>query len=75
MAFQSKNLSVIAYANGFTMWHYSGAEALATISAAGYFNAVAALMNTGDIVIVNGGDSTGIRKITGTAPSVTASAI
>ena len=45
MAFQNKNLSVIAYANGFTLWHYSATETLATIAANGYFNNVKTLMN------------------------------
>jgi hypothetical protein len=74
MAFQNKNLSVIAYANGFTMWHYTGPEALTAISASGYFNSVSALMNSGDIIIVNGGDTTGLRKITATSPNVTVAA-
>jgi hypothetical protein len=74
MAFANKNLSVIAYANGFTMWHYIGTEALASISASGYFNSVASLMNMGDIIIVNGNDTTGIRKVTATSPAVTIAA-
>ena len=75
MAFTNKNLSVIAYANGFTMWHYVGSELLATISAAGYFNSISNLMNSGDVIIVNGSDTTGLRKITSTSPSVTIAAI
>lgn len=60
MAFQNKNLSVIAYANGFTLWHYSASEKLADIMASGYFNDVKTLINTGDIIIVNGSDATKI---------------
>ncbi|MBP5485387.1 MAG: hypothetical protein J6Y07_01630 [Alphaproteobacteria bacterium] len=63
MAFQNKNLSVIAYANGFTLWHYVESATLATITASGYFNAVGTLMNTGDIVIINASDKTSIKKI------------
>ena len=63
MAFQNKNLSVIAYANGFTLWHYSAAETLATITASGYFDSVKTLRNTGDIIIINGSDNTSIKKI------------
>ena len=63
MAFQNKNLSVIAYANGFTLWHYAANETFAEITASGYFNDVKTLMNNGDIVIVNGSDKTGIRAI------------
>ncbi len=63
MAFQNKNLSVIAYANGFTLWHYAATETMTTISASGYFNSVKTLMNTGDIVIINASDNTSIKKI------------
>lgn len=65
MAFQNKNLSVIAYANGFTLWHYaSTTETMTTISASGYFDSVKTLMNNGDIVIINASDNTSIKKIT-----------
>lgn len=34
MAFSVRNLSVLAYANGFTLWHYkAGSTALETTSA------------------------------------------
>jgi len=75
MAFQNKNLSVIAYANGFTMWHYQAPESLAAISSAGYFNQVSGLMSAGDVVIVNGNDTTGLRKITATSPAVAVAAL
>lgn len=64
MAFQNKNLSVIAYANGFTLWHYAANETLTTMTASGYFDDVKTLMNTGDIVIINASDNTSIKKIT-----------
>ncbi len=63
MAFQNKNLSVIAYANGFTLWHYAENVALATITASGYFDGVKSLMNSGDIVIINASDKTSIKSI------------
>ena len=76
MAFQNKNLSVIAYANGFTLWHYSSAsETLATITANGYFNNVKTLMNIGDVVIINASDNTAIKKINITASNVTTGAL
>ena len=72
MAFQNKNLSVIAYANGFTLWHYScGTETLSTITANGYFNNVKTLMNIGDIIIINASDNTAIKKINITDLNVT----
>ena len=75
MAFQNKNLSVIAYANGFTLWHYSAAETLATITANGYFNNVKTLMNIGDIIIINASDNTAIKKINITELNVTTVAL
>jgi hypothetical protein len=71
MSFQNKNLSVIAYANGFTLWHYAAMESLDEIGAAGYFDPVRALMNAGDILIVNASDDTAIRKVSATAINVT----
>ncbi|GAA0595377.1 hypothetical protein [Caenispirillum bisanense] len=61
MAFQSKDLSVLAYANGFTLWHYASADTAATIAAAGYFNRAAEMINPGDLMIVT--------SATGTAPT------
>lgn len=76
MAFQNKNLSVIAYANGFTLWHYcSASETLSTITANGYFNAVKTLMNIGDIIIINTSDNTAIKKINLTELNVTTVAL
>ena len=64
MAFQNKNLSVIAYANGFTLWHYAANETMSAISTAGYFDDVKTLMNTGDMVIINASDATSIKTVT-----------
>jgi hypothetical protein len=70
MAFANKNLSVIAYANGFTMWHYGASEKIADISKPGYFNNVKTLMNIGDVIIVNACDNTALKKVTVTGPIV-----
>ena len=75
MAFQNKKLSVIAYANGFTLWHYSANETMATISTSGYFNNVSTLMNTGDIIIINASDETSIKSITVTPETVSVAAL
>ena len=64
MAFQNKNLSVIAYANGFTLWHYKENVTLATITASGYFSSLKNLMNTGDIILINGSNGSAIKVIT-----------
>ena len=39
MAYQSKNLSALGYANGFTLWHYRTSDLAAEVDNAGYFNA------------------------------------
>ena len=75
MAFQNKNLSVIAYANGFTLWHYKENATLATITASGYFNSVKSLMNTGDIVLINGSNGSSIKTVTVTDGVVTVGAL
>ena len=63
MAFQNKNLSVIAYANGFTLWHYKANETLTAITTSGYFSPVSSLMKTGDIMLINGSNGTTIKSL------------
>ena len=53
MAFLSKDLSVLAYANGFTLWHYTSVDPAATIDTAGYFNSAADMVRVGDMVMAN----------------------
>jgi len=75
MAFQNKNLSVIAYANGFTLWHYKENATLATITASGYFASVKTLMNSGDIILINGSDGTSIKVVAIAAGVITVGAL
>jgi len=57
MPFRIRDLSVLAYANGFTLWQYQGhTDTLTAISAAGYFNAAADMLNPGDLILVAGAD-------------------
>ena len=53
MAFAARELSVLAYANGFTLWHYrtEGDDLLSS----GYFNSAQELLRTGDQIISNTG--------------------
>jgi hypothetical protein len=53
MAFQSKNLSVLAYANGFTLWHYTTADAAGDVDTQGYFNGAGDMLRTGDMLLAN----------------------
>ena len=74
MAFQSKNLSVLAYANGFTLWHYTTQDAAADVDTAGYFNAAAAMVRVGDMVLANvdtdGAAASGIFLVNANAAGV-----
>lgn len=65
MAFKNRDFSVIAYANGFTLWHYLSKDDLLKdiVDNEKYFFVVRMLMNTGDIIMINAKDSTGIRYI------------
>ena len=51
MAFNTSDLSVLAYANGFTLWHYTTSDA--AVTGAGYFNNAADLVRVNDLMIVN----------------------
>lgn len=51
MAFQSKELSVLAYANNFTLWHYTTTDS--SVVTAGYFNSAASMLRVNDLMIVN----------------------
>lgn len=51
MAFASKDLSVLAYANNFTLWHYTTFDS--SVVTAGYFNSAASMLRVNDLIIVN----------------------
>lgn len=53
MAFQSKDLSVLAYANGFTLWHYATTDVGSDVDTAGYFNDASDMVRVGDMMLAN----------------------
>jgi hypothetical protein len=53
MAFDSSNLSVLAYANNFTLWHYASVDNSGTITGANYFNSASEMMRVGDLMVIN----------------------
>ncbi|MCX4348894.1 MAG: hypothetical protein OSJ76_03815 [Alphaproteobacteria bacterium] len=55
MSFNSKNFSVMAYANGFTLWNYTTPDALTDVNTAGYFNDIAPFARIGDMVLTVAG--------------------
>ena len=57
MAFSPCNLSVLAYANGFTLWHYNaGLDHTAVAPDARFFDNARDLVSAGDVVMVTGAD-------------------
>jgi hypothetical protein len=55
MSFTVRNLSVLAYAQGFTLWHYKlGTAPLGEAALPGYFEGAADMMAAGDMVMVSG---------------------
>ena len=72
MAFSSKDLSVLAYANNFTLWHYTTLDA--AVTGAGYFNASADMLRVNDLIVANfntgGVASTKFYVVTGNTGSV-----
>ena len=59
MAFERCNLSVLAYANGFTQWHYRTKD---TALGTGYFNSVGDMLRKRDLMVVNLDDD-GARSV------------
>lgn len=55
MAYQFKDLSVLAYANGFTLWHYATADAATDLLDGRHFDAAAEMLRAGDIIIATAG--------------------
>jgi hypothetical protein len=54
MAFAVRNLSVLAYANGFTMWHYkAGTDDQKSVGAAGFFKEAGDMLTAGDMLMVS----------------------
>ena len=57
MSFAIRNLSVLSYAQGFTLWHYTEvATARATMDTSGYFNNASDVLAVGDMMIIRGSD-------------------
>jgi hypothetical protein len=66
MSFSLRNLAVLAYANGFTLWHYkAGNDNFAQAEGPGYFADAADLLAEGDLVMLTGSEGGRIVSITG----------
>lgn len=64
MAYLARNLSVLAYANGFTLWHYaSSTDTAAVVDTNGYFNPAADMLRKGDMILANVNGGAGILLV------------
>jgi hypothetical protein len=62
MAFTIRDLSVLAYANGFTLWHYkAGDDFSGELESENYFVDASDMIAAGDMVMVSG--TTGCRLL------------
>jgi len=53
MAYAASGLSMLATANGFSLWHYSSADAIASVNSAGYFTGDSVnMLAVRDVIIV-----------------------
>lgn len=64
MSFAVRNLSVLAYANGFTLWHYRAPDApLAQAGAPDFFTPAKDLLGCGDIVMISARDGARVLAV------------
>jgi hypothetical protein len=65
MAFAIRNLSVLAYANGFTLWHYkAGKDRLDNVATANFFADAADMLTPGDLIMTSAADGARILCVT-----------
>lgn len=74
MTYQSKDLSVIAYANGFTFWHYATGDIATDVDTSGYFDNASDMLRVGDLILANvdtdGTPATGFFSVASNASGV-----
>jgi hypothetical protein len=54
---------VLAYAQGFTLWHYKAAAPLSALDAPGYFDEAADMFAPGDMVLMSGSQGGQMRVV------------
>lgn len=77
MALKLSDLSVLAYANNFTLWHYKTFDS--SVTTGGYFNSAGDMMHVNDLIIANldtdGTPSTKFYIVTGITAGVVTVAV
>lgn len=68
MPFAIRNLSVLAYANGFTLWHYkAGAATLDMVGRRDFFAGAADMMANGDMLMISAADGARLLAVASTS--------
>ncbi len=76
MSFAIRNLSVLAYANGFTLWHYKAEQdTLQALHQPGYFNDAMDMLTGGDMVLATAPTGGGVLCIADDEGRLVASAL
>ena len=76
MTFAIRNLSVLAYAQGFTLWHYrTGPDGLAAAASAGFFDDAADMLAGGDMVLVSAPEGGRVLFVAASQGRVTTAAL
>jgi hypothetical protein len=76
MAFTVRNLSVLAYAQGFTLWHYKAPQfPLSALSAPGFFDHAADMLAAGDMVMLSAEDGGRVAFVASAHDSVSLAAL
>ncbi len=64
MAFAARHLSVLAYANGFTLWHCKAPkDAMDDVVTNNYFREAADMLTAGDLVMVTASNGARIVSV------------
>lgn len=65
MEFAIRNLSVLAYAQGFTLWHYRARGAtLENIRQKGFFDSASDMLAAGDMLMISADDAGSVVLVT-----------
>ena len=76
MSFSIRNLSVLAYAQGFTLWHYTiRGGALADAGPSGYVDDAIGMLASGDMLMVTATDGGRILFVTAAQGHVATAAL
>lgn len=62
MSYNTKNFSVMAYANGFTLWNYQTTDTIGDLKEQGYFNETAPFARPGDMIMVTANSQADIQS-------------